>query len=404
MKEKIQILFFKITIYLTRFILMLMPEHKPTVFCGKGSSQQLIDSIAHLGAKKIMIVTDAVLVKVGVVKPIQKAFAAHDIEVEIFDGVEPDPSFSVIDAGIAQMKTSQCDSILAIGGGSSIDAAKVIALAVSSNKTARQTIGLYKGRNKMLPLYAIPTTSGTGSEVTIAAVVSDVETQEKLLVVDGKVVPLMVALDSEIMQGMPPHITAATGMDALTHSVESYVSYINDPSCNQYALTATRMIMKNLLTAYDDGKNLDARGAMAIASYSAGIALSKNFLGYVHSIAHQFGGRYHTPHGVANSIILPYVLEFSKPAITDQLATLAIVSELGEASEGNAVLADKFIAQVKSMKEHMQIPTTLETLKEEDIVSIAEGALEDAHKTYPVPLYMNQMQCEQLIRKMLPPA
>ena len=404
MQEKIQVLFFKITIYLTRFILMLMPEYKPTVFCGKGSSQQLIESIGHLGAKKIMIVTDAVLVKVGVIKPIQKALAAQGIEVEVFDGVEPDPNFSVVDAGIAKMNDSQCDSILAIGGGSSIDAAKVIALAVSSKKTARQMIGLYKGRNKMLPLYAIPTTSGTGSEVTIAAVVSDSETQEKLLVIDGKVVPLMVALDAEIMQGMPPHITAATGLDALTHSVESYVSYINDPTCNQYALTACRMIMKNLTKAYDDGKDLDARGAMAMASYSGGIALSKNFLGYVHSIAHQFGGRYHTPHGIANAIILPYVLEFSKPAITDQLAALAKESELGEASDSNAVLADKFIAKIKAMKEHMQIPETLEALKEEDVVSIAEGALEDAHKTYPVPLYMNQMECEQLIRKMLPAA
>mgnify|MGYP006083905635 CR=1 FL=1 len=404
MQEKIQVLFFKITIYLTRFILMLMPEYKPTVFCGKGSSQQLIESIGHLGAKKIMIVTDAVLVKVGVIKPIQKALAAQGIEVEVFDGVEPDPNFSVVDAGIAKMNDSQCDSILAIGGGSSIDAAKVIALAVSSKKTARQMIGLYKGRNKMLPLYAIPTTSGTGSEVTIAAVVSDSETQEKLLVIDGKVVPLMVALDAEIMQGMPQHITAATGLDALTHSVESYVSYINDPTCNQYALTACRMIMKNLTKAYDDGKDLDARGAMAMASYSGGIALSKNFLGYVHSIAHQFGGRYHTPHGIANAIILPYVLEFSKPAITDQLAALAKESELGEASDSNAVLADKFIAKIKAMKEHMQIPETLEALKEEDVVSIAEGALEDAHKTYPVPLYMNQMECEQLIRKMLPAA
>jgi alcohol dehydrogenase len=404
MQEKIQVLFFKITIYLTRFILMIMPEYKPTVFCGKGSSQQLIESIGHLGAKKIMIVTDAVLVKVGVIKPIQKALAAQGIEVEVFDGVEPDPNFSVVDAGIAKMNDSKCDSILAIGGGSSIDAAKVIALAVSSKKTARQVIGLYKGRNKMLPLYAIPTTSGTGSEVTIAAVVSDSETQEKLLVIDGKVVPLMVALDAEITQGMPPHITAATGLDALTHSVESYVSYINDPSCNQYALTACRMIMKNLTKAYDDGKDLDARGAMAIASYSGGIALSKNFLGYVHSIAHQFGGRYHTPHGIANAIILPYVLEFSKPAITDQLAALAKESELGEASDSNAVLADKFIAKIKAMKEHMQIPETLEALKEEDVVSIAEGALEDAHKTYPVPLYMNQMECEQLIRKMLPAA
>jgi alcohol dehydrogenase class IV len=399
---QIKILFYKLVLLLTRVVMMILPEFKPTVFSGPGSAQNLIETIAHFGSKKIMIVTDAMLVELGMIEPIETSLKDQGIEVVVFSGVEPDPNFAVVNKGLSELKASGCDSVLAIGGGSSIDTAKVMALAAANNKTPEDLVGMFKGKVPALALYAIPTTAGTGSEVTIGAVISDTIANEKCLVVDAKVVPIAVALDASLMQGMPPHITAATGMDALTHAVESYVSTFNDANANAYSFNASRMVMNNLTKVYDDGSNLEARNAMALASYYGGLGLSKSFLGYVHSIAHQFGALYHTPHGLANAIILPHILDYSKPVIVSKLAALSVDAGLGKASESDWELADKFIARIREMNAYMKIPTTLDALKAEDIPGMAKVALKEAHYTYPVPRYMDQAECERIIAKMLP--
>jgi len=398
----LQTLFFRFVMLVTKIIMFFVPEAKPTVLSGVGSSIQLTDTISHFGLKKVLIVTDAMLVKLGVVAPIAEALKAKGVEPVIFDGVEPDPSFEVVDAGLATLKQNSCDGVLAIGGGSSIDAAKVMALAGSNDKSPRELEGKFVAKNPALPLFAIPTTAGTGSEVTVAAVISDKTDGSKKLVLDPKIVPLAAALDPKIMEGLPPHITAATGMDALTHAVEAYIATFATKQTDAYAVAATRMIMNNLETAYSDGSNMAAREAMAQGSFYAGLAFTKAFVGYVHAIAHQFGGKYHTPHGLANALVLPHILEYSKDKVADRLANLAVECGLGERSEGDAALAQKFVDRVWAMNEAMGIPKSLDALQAKDIPEIAKAALHEAHFTYPVPKYMDKSQCQAILHKLLP--
>jgi alcohol dehydrogenase class IV len=399
---QLQVLFYKFLMVINRVLIALLPENKPTVFSGSGSSLQLTGAMAQFGARKVLVVTDKILNELGLIKPIADSLEAEGVSVVIFDGVEPDPSFAVVEAGLDMLKKNQCDSVLAIGGGSSIDAAKVMALAANNNKTPKQLEGKLKARNLSVPLYAIPTTAGTGSEVTIAAVITDKEADQKRVVVDPKMVPIAAALDPELMKGMPAPITAATGMDALTHAVEAYISTSATTKTDVYAVAAVRLIMKDLTASYDDGNNLKAREGMALGSFYAGLAFTKAFVGYVHAIAHQFGAKYHTPHGLANAIVLPHILEFSKPKIAHRLAQLAIECELGDRSESDWVLADKFIQKVWDISEHMAVPKTLEALKAADIADIAKGALAEGNFNFPVPRYMEQSQCEEILRKMLP--
>jgi alcohol dehydrogenase class IV len=266
----------------------------------------------------------------------------------------------------------------------------------------RELAGYFKGWRSPVSIYAVPTTAGTGSEVTVAAVISDPEAHKKLVIVDPRMVPKMAALDPELMTGIPPHITAATGIDALTHAVEAFIGNWTTPYSDGMALTAVGLIFDNLRTACRDGKNLEAREKMALASTYAGFAFTRANVGYVHAIAHQFGGKYHTPHGLANAIMLPLVLKFSEPAITGRLATLAVRAKVGREGEAEEVLAQKFLAAVDKLNKDIGIPTTLDALREEDIPALAEAALWEAHTGYPVPRYMTQEICEDLIRQALP--
>jgi alcohol dehydrogenase len=380
-----------------------IPFPKPTLFTGPGSSLELCDAIAQLDASKILIVTDKVLLELGLLDNIKDRLTAKGVEFVVFDGVKPDPTFDQIEAGLKILKKNQCQAVLAVGGGSSIDCAKVICARATNNKKISKMSGMpgFKVFTAPLPLFAIPTTAGTGSEVTIAAVVSDPESHKKHAIMDPKLVPIMAALDGSLMTGLPPHITSATGMDALTHAVEAYISTNALPDTDGYALAATRLIMENLSIAVEDGANVEARQNMALASYYAGLAFTKAGVGYVHAIAHNFGAYYHTPHGLANAIVLPYVLDYSKDAVIDRLAKLAEVSGLNTGSESNVALAQKFIDHIREMAASFGIPTVLKDLKKSDIAAITESALKEAHWTYAVPKYMTQATCKGIVGKML---
>ncbi len=224
----------------------LLPAPRPTVFSGEGAALKLCQAMATFGHKNVLIVSDKILNNLGVLKPLEAKFNELGVKVAIFDGVMPDPTMSITEACLQHYKTAHCDSVLAVGGGSSIDVAKVVALAASTQKTPQQLVGILKGRKASSPLYAIPTTAGTGSEVTVGAVISDDQTHQKNLILDPNVVPRMVALDSGIMSGMPPKVTAETGMDALTHAVEAYVSEIATNESDLYARAAVKLIFENL--------------------------------------------------------------------------------------------------------------------------------------------------------------
>ena len=381
-----------------------LPIPQPTILVGPGASGRLGQTIAGFGHGKLLIVTDSIISKLGLLDDLTNALTAGGAEYVVFDAITPDAPIPLIEEGIEFYCANGCDAIVAFGGGSSMDASKAIAAAVSNpGKTLRELAGYFKGLNTPVKIYAVPTTAGTGSEVTVAAVISDPETQTKLVIVDTRLVPKMAALDPCLMTGLPPHITAATGIDALTHAIEAFVGQWANSYTDDMALSAVGLIFDNLRVAYGDGKNLAAREKMALAATYAGLAFTRANVGYVHAIAHQFGGKYHTPHGLANAIMLPLVLKYSLPAVTERLALLAVRARLGQKNEPEDVLAQKFLDAVDQLNFDLGIPSFLAALKESDIPHLAEAACREAHTGYPVPRYMTQAVCEDIIRKVLPP-
>jgi alcohol dehydrogenase len=384
----------------TRYI----PIPQPTLMVGPGSSARMGEVIAGFGHSKVLIVTDGVIAKLGLLKGVQDALHAGGTKTVVFDKITPDAPIPLIEEGLDFCRQHDCDAIVAFGGGSSMDSAKAIAISMTNRKPLRALAGYFKGRSNPLPIYAVPTTAGTGSEVTVAAVISDPVKHDKVVIVDPRLVPKMAALDASLMTGLPPHITAATGIDALTHAIEAFVGNWATPYTDGMALAAVGLIFGNLRTCYTNGTDIAAREKMSLASTYAGLAFTRANVGYVHAIAHQFGGKYHTPHGLANAIMLPHVMRYSAPAIQKQLAKLAVRAQLGAESERDDKLAEKFLDAIDQLNRDLGIPLYLDKLQEADIPALAKAACHEAHTGYPVPKYMMQKQCEALIRQVLPPA
>jgi alcohol dehydrogenase len=377
---------------------------RPTAFVGPDSALRLCHTIGQFGFKRVMIVTDAVLVKLGLIEPIRRALAEQGIDVAVHDGITPDPTYPVLQAGFEAVRAHRSDAILAVGGGSAIDAAKVIGAMAVTGKSPAKLIGMLKVSKPMLPLFAIPTTAGTGSEVTVAAVVTDPVKHSKSAVIDPKLVPLATALDPALMKGMPKPITAATGMDALTHAVEAHINRWPHAETPLHCTSAVRMIFANLPRACANGEDLEAREAMALASFYAGLAFTKAYVGYVHAFSHKIGGMYGVPHGLANAITLPYVLDFIKdaPLAQQRLAELAIAIGAGTASDSQASLAQRFVDRVRELNRTVGIPEKMESLRPADVTEVARAAMIEAHRDYPVPKNMTLDEAEALLRRILP--
>jgi alcohol dehydrogenase len=382
----------------------LLPIPQPTLMVGPGSSARLGQAIGGFGHQRILIVTDQVVSKLGLLQPLADALAAGGTSFVVFDEVTADAPIPVIEQGIEVFNRERCDAIVAFGGGSVMDAAKVIGLAAANDRHPRSLVGYFRGLRGPVPIYAVPTTAGTGSEVTVAAVISDPDNERKLVIADTRIVPKMAALDPLLMTGLPRPVTAATGMDALTHAVEAYIGYWSTGFSDRMALSAVAMIYENLPMAYNDGANLAAREKMALASTYAGLAFTRANVGNVHAIAHQLGGKYHTPHGLANAIVLPHVLRFSAAEITGKLAQLALKAKVGNESESEDERADRFLDSVEALADSVGIPRQLDALRDADIPALAEAACWEADTNYPVPRRMSQDDCEAILRKLLPAA
>ena len=380
----------------------LLPIPQPTLMVGPGSSARLGQAVGGFGHRHVLIVTDEVISKLGLLGQLTDALAAGGTAFTVFDEITPDAPIPVIEKGIDVFSREHCDAIVAFGGGSVMDAAKVIGLAAANGRHPRSLVGYFRGLRGPVPIYAVPTTAGTGSEVTVAAVISDPEHEKKLVIADTRLVPKMAALDPLLMTGLPKPVTAATGMDALTHAVEAYIGYWGTGFTDRMALSAVSMIYENLPLAYGDGANLAAREKMALASTYAGLAFTRANVGNVHAIAHQLGGKYHTPHGLANAIMLPQVLRFSAPAITGKLAALAVRAKVGNEGEPEAELAERFLDSVEALAASVGIPRCLDALRERDIPALAEAACWEADTNYPVPRRMTQDDCEAMLRAVLP--
>jgi alcohol dehydrogenase class IV len=380
----------------------VIPFPRPVSFVGPDSSLALCREIASSGIKRLVLVTDGPLRKLGVIDPMLAALKAAGVKVAVFDKIEPDPGYEMIEAGVAFLSDHRAEAVIAVGGGSSIDGAKTMVACYANDRHPSELVGLFKVRRSGVPFYAVPTTAGTGSEVTVAAVVTDKEAQQKHSIIDPKLVPQMVALDPKLMTGLPPHITAATGMDALTHAVEAYISTLATAETDALARAATAAIVRNLPLAYKNGSDLDVRERMALASFNAGLAFTRAGVGYVHAIAHQMGGLYHVPHGLANAIIMPYVLDYSLPACAGRLAELARCAGIGTQKDDDTALARKFVAHVRKMNAQMGIPTTIKQLRREDFDTIIDRALGEAHGTYAVPRYLTPAGAAELLDQLMP--
>ncbi|MEO8310382.1 MAG: iron-containing alcohol dehydrogenase [Caldimonas sp.] len=380
-----------------------IPIPQPMLLVGPGASARLGRTVAGFGHRRILVVTDATISRLGLMKPMTEALAAGGSAFVVFDRVLPDAPIPVIEAGIARFRDEACDAIVAFGGGSVIDTAKAIGLAAANAKHPRDLVGYFRGLHGPAPIYAVPTTAGTGSEVTVAAVISDPAGQRKLMIVDTRIVPRLAALDPCLMTGVPAAVTAATGLDALTHAVEAYIGRWSTGFSDRMALAAVAMIFTNLPLACADGSDLGAREQMALASTFAGLAFTRANVGNVHAIAHQLGGRYHTPHGLANAIVLPIVLRSCAAAIRPKLAMLARRAGVATPGASDSELALAFIAAVEALNRSLGIPQHLDALREDDVAALADAACREADANYPVPWVMSREACEAVLRQALPP-
>lgn len=381
-----------------------LPIPQPLLLVGPGASARLGEAIADFGHRRVLLVTDPVVTRLGLLTALTDALTARGTAFVVFDDIAPDAPLPQIERGIACFQAADCDAIVALGGGSVMDAAKAIGLAAANHKHPRALVGYFKGRHGPVPIYAVPTTAGTGSEVTVAAVISDPEQGSKLVIADTRLVPDIAALDPTLMTGLPPATTAATGMDALTHAIEAFIGQWGTAHTDRMALAAVGMIYRNLPLAWRDGNDLRAREQMALAATYAGLAFTRANVGNVHAIAHQLGGKYHVPHGLANAILLPRVLRFTAPAVTAKLAVLAQHAGVGREQDNAATRARQFLASIEALNDALHIPRHLETLQEADIPALAAAACWEADTNYPVARRMTQADCEALLRDVLPSA
>ncbi|MEH6633948.1 MAG: iron-containing alcohol dehydrogenase [Halioglobus sp.] len=365
------------------------PSARHTAFAGKGSSRQLCDHIVRTGVKKVLVVTDKPLRELGVVDRAIAGLLESGIDIAYYDGVLPDPTYEQVAAGVAVAQQHGSEVILAIGGGSSIDAAKIIAASATSDESPVDWVGFGKVKHDVLKLYTIPTTSGTGSEATMGAVISDAVTHEKGVISGGTLLPAAVALDPELIAGLPPHITAATGMDALTHGIEAYIGVWERGTRLEDARIGVKLVFENLAAAYQDGSNIQARSGMSMGAYYAGLAINQVNVGNVHAIAHQLGGKYGIPHGLANALVLPHVLDFCHDEAKQRLAELALLVGVGSEGDDEGQLAHKFIKAVRDLRTEVGIPDHSDRIKREDYDAIADLAMAEGD-AYPVPRLLDR--------------
>ena len=377
----------------------ILPWRKPEVVSGIGSTERIPELLRALGVKKVMIVSGK-HTGAALVPPIRERIEVAGIGVVHFDGVRANPTVEIVERLRELYVSEGCDGFLAVGGGSPMDSAKAAAARiVRPNRTVEQMTGLFRVMHTLPPFIAVPTTAGSGSETTIAAVITNEKTHHKHALMDFCLVPRYAVLDARLTEDLPPATTAQTGMDALTHAVEAYVSVrCTTKETDRCAEEAAAAIFRYLERAYKDGHDLEARQEMLLASFKAGVAFTRAGVGNVHAVAHTLGGLYNTPHGLANAVILPIVLEDYGSAAEKRLARLAELT--GTKTTGtDREKSEAFIAEIRAMNRRMGIPEHLEVIREEDIPQMVTWALREANPTYPVPVIYDEAHCAEIIRR-----
>ena len=380
-----------------RAALPFLPYREPEIV---GSCLKIESVFAKENIKSVLIVTDKGIVSNGIVSPVEAVLKENGIKYTVFDETQPNPTVKNVEDALTLYRKNSCDCLIAIGGGSSMDCAKAVGVrVVYPNKTVGQKKGVLRVLRRIPTLIAIPTTAGTGSEVTLAAIITDSEKQHKYALMSFPLIPHYAVLDASLTYTLPPHLTSTTGMDALTHAVEAYIGRSTSKETRKLAVDAIKLIFENVEAAYMDGKNHKAREKMLHAAYKAGIAFSKSYVGYIHAVAHSLGGQYGTPHGLANAVIMPYVLDAYGSCVYKKLHRLAVAAGISKETESHEIGAKKFIRAIRDMNEKMQIPDKLQGIKKEDIQVMAKHAEKEANPLYPVPKLMTRKELEAFYYK-----
>ena len=375
-----------------RAAMPLLPYHEPKLY---HSITNITEILQKENKTCALIVSDQGIRQSGIIDILTKILDSAKIKYSVYDKTRPNPTIYNIEEGLKLYKQNNCDSLIAVGGGSSMDCAKTIgARAVYPKKSIEQMKGLMHVLKKIPTLITIPTTAGTGSEVTVTAVITDSDKKHKYTLNNFTFIPYYAILDPKLTISLPKSLTATTGMDALTHALEAYIGRSTTKETRRLAEEATKLVFENILTAYQDGLNINARANMLLAAYKAGIAFSKSYVGYIHAIAHSLGGQYNIPHGLANAVLMPYVLEGYGKVIYKKLHKLAIVAGLSTKEESSKTAAEKFIKAIKDLNQKMNIPTTFDMIEDKDIPQMALYAAKEANPLYPVPKLMNAKELE----------
>ena len=376
-----------------RAALPLMPYREPKLIDGFSGVPKVLQKHS---ITRLLLVTDPGVYSLGLTTPLEQILKKAGITCIVYKDTVANPtSANVEDAKNLYLK-KHCQALLAFGGGSSMDCAKGVGARLARpNKSLAKMEGILHVMHKLPLLIAVPTTAGTGSETTLAAVITDAETRYKYAINDFPLIPRYAVLDPKVTLSLPPFITATTGMDALTHAVEAYIGNSTTPGTRKNALDAVQLIFENLDRAYTNGSDKEARKNMLRASYFAGCAFTKSYVGYVHAVAHTLGGQYNVPHGLANAVLLPFVLESYGDTIHSKLARLALAAGVADSSTPEKEAAHAFIQAVKDMKKRFNIGDTIPEIKEEDIPKLAHYADKEGNPLYPVPVLMDAHELEK---------
>ena len=373
--------------------LPLLPYREPRIY---HDVEQLGPLLEELGARRVLLVTDAQLRAAGVTARLEAFLERSGVFCAVYDQTAANPTVDNVEQARALYLRENCRCLIAFGGGSSMDCAKAVGARLAWPRRSMESLrGNLRVLRRIPPLIAIPTTAGTGSEATLAAVITDAKKHHKYTMNDFSLIPRYAVHDPAVTYSLPPHVTATTGMDALTHAVEVYIGRSTSRETRAMAEQAVRLVFENLETACRNGHDDNARAQMLQAAYLAGAAFSKSYVGYVHAVAHSLGGRYNMAHGLANSVLLPIFLEAYGPAVHKPLAKLARVAGLAGDGETDEVAAGVFIAEVKAMNRRMGIPEKLSGIRREDIPAMAKHADAEANPLYPVPVLWDRKELER---------
>lgn len=382
-----------------RIALPVLPYRNPKQL---GNIEELVKTLQKKEISSVLLVTDHGIRNMGLTAPLEKTLAQAQIRCAVYDKTVANPTTQNVEEAREVYLKKGCQAVIGFGGGSSMDCAKAVGARIAKpGQSLAKMKGILKIHKKLPLLIAIPTTAGTGSETTLAAVITDSETRHKYPINDFSLIPSFAVLDPEVTRSLPKQITATTGMDALTHAVEAYIGRSTTKQTRAEALQAVKLIFANIDKVYENGENMVARKNMLHASYLAGCAFTKSYVGYVHAVAHSLGGKYNVPHGLANAVLLPYVLEAYGETAHKKLHELAVAAGVAAQEDSPREGAECFITAIRILNRHLGIPTTINGIQEKDIPELAKLADKEANPLYPVPKLMDAKELEQFYHNVM---